>query len=106
MKDLYLLITIVQREDAEEYEAFYRSHAVSVTYSITESSEAYRSALSAAIEDARSKAETLAESTGVRLGEVIGIVETAFDETKLIGVAFESSAIAVNAQVTVRYKIG
>ena len=79
---------------------------VSVTYSITESSEAYRNALSAAIEDARSKAETLADSTGVRLGEVIGIVETAFDETKLIGVAFESSAIAVNAQVTVRYKIG
>ncbi|MBR0444289.1 MAG: SIMPL domain-containing protein [Clostridia bacterium] len=79
---------------------------VGVTYSIAESSEAYRNALSAAIDDARSKAETMAESTGVRLGDVIGIVETAFDETKLIGVAFESSAIAVNAQVTVRYKIG
>ena len=79
---------------------------ISVTYSITDSSEAYRNALSAAIDDARSKAETLAGSTGVRLGDVIGIVETAFDETKLIGVAFESSAIAVNAQVTVRYKIG
>ena len=77
-----------------------------MTYSITESSEAYRNALSAAIDDARAKAETLADKTGVRLGDVIGIVETAFDETKLIGVAFESSAIAVNAQVTVRYKIG
>ena len=79
---------------------------ISVTYSITESSEAYRNALSAAIDDARGKAETLADKTDVRLGDVIGIVETAFDETKLIGVAFESSAIAVNAQVTVRYKIG
>ena len=79
---------------------------VSVTYSITDSSEAYRNALSAAIDDARAKAETLAEKTGARLGDVIGIVETAFDETKLIGVAFESSAIAVNAQVTVQYKIG
>ena len=79
---------------------------VSVTYSITDSSEAYRNALSAAIDDARAKAETLAEKTGARLGDVIGIVETAFDETKLIGVAFESSAIAVNARVTVQYKIG
>ena len=34
MKDLYLLITIVQRSDAEEYEEFYRSHSVGVTYSI------------------------------------------------------------------------
>ena len=34
MKDLYLLITIVQRSDAEEYEEFYRSQSVGVTYSI------------------------------------------------------------------------
>jgi len=34
MKDLYLLITIVQRSDATEYEDFYRSHSVGVTYSI------------------------------------------------------------------------
>ena len=34
MKDLYLLITIVQRSDAAEYEEFFRSHSVGVTYSI------------------------------------------------------------------------
>ena len=33
MKNLYLLITIVQRSDAEEYEAFYLRNGVSVTYS-------------------------------------------------------------------------
>ena len=77
----------------------------SLTYSITESSEAYRQALATALDDAKGKAEALAESAGVHLGDVIGISETAYDETKLIGMAFESSAIAVNAQVTVRFKI-
>ncbi len=33
MKGLYLLLTIVRRSDAEEYEEFYRSHNVSVIYS-------------------------------------------------------------------------
>ncbi len=33
MKNLYLLITIIQRSDAEEYEAFYLRNGVSVTYS-------------------------------------------------------------------------
>ena len=34
MKDLYWLITIVQRVDSAEYEEFYRSRGISVTYSI------------------------------------------------------------------------
>ena len=33
MKNLYLLITIVQRSDAEEYETFYLRNGVNVTYS-------------------------------------------------------------------------
>ena len=32
MKDLFLLITIVRRKDASEYEEFYNSHGVSVVY--------------------------------------------------------------------------
>ena len=33
MKGLYLLMTIVRRTDAAEYEAFFRSNGISVTYS-------------------------------------------------------------------------
>ena len=32
MKDLFLLITIVRRKDAAEYEEFYNSHGVGVVY--------------------------------------------------------------------------
>ena len=46
MKDLYLLITIVQRSDAEEYEEFYREHAVAVTYSIPSNGTAHARTLS------------------------------------------------------------
>ena len=35
MKGLYLLITIIRRMDSEEYEAFFREHNVSVSYSVT-----------------------------------------------------------------------
>jgi len=34
MKGLYLLLTIARRADAEEYEAFFKEHNVSVSYSI------------------------------------------------------------------------
>lgn len=46
MKDLHLLITIVQRSDAEEYEEFYRSHSVGVTYSIPSNGTAHARTLS------------------------------------------------------------
>ena len=46
MKDLYLLITIVQRSDAEEYEEFYQAHAVAVTYSIPSNGTAHARTLS------------------------------------------------------------
>lgn len=85
--------------DAGEFEF------LGITYSITESSEAYRMALAAATQDALAKATMLAEATEVQLGQVIGIVETAYDDSALIGENFESSAIAVSAQITVRYRI-
>lgn len=34
MKDLFLLFTIIQRSDRDEYEAFYRKHGVQVTYRV------------------------------------------------------------------------
>ena len=34
MKDLFLLFTIVQRSDAEEYETFYSDHGVQTSYSL------------------------------------------------------------------------
>lgn len=46
MKDLYLLITIVQRSDAEEYEEFYRAQSVAVTYSIPSNGTAHARTLS------------------------------------------------------------
>ena len=78
---------------------------VGTTYSITEASEAYKNALSAAIEDAKQKAEVLAGTSGVKLGKVIGMTESPSNEESLIGVAFESSAIAVSAQVSVQFEI-
>jgi len=77
----------------------------SITYSLTESSDAYQRALVAATADALAKATVLAESTGAKLGKVIGITETAYDSNTLIGGSFESSTIAVTAQITVRYEI-
>ena len=46
MKDLYLLITIVQRSDAEEYEEFFKKHSVGVTYSIPCNGTAHAKTLS------------------------------------------------------------
>lgn len=75
----------------------------SITYSLTDVSEAYQQALIAATKDAYTKATVLAEATGVKLGRVIGVKETPYE---FIGENFESSAIAVSAQITVCYDIG
>ena len=77
----------------------------SITYSITDTSAAYRRALAAAMEDAASKAAAIAESSGLVLGVITAVEEAPYDDNKLIGVTFESSAIAVSAGVTVTYKI-
>lgn len=77
----------------------------SVTYALTDASAAYRNALIAAMEDAHTKAETLAQTGGVTLGDVVGVVEMPSDDSKLIGVAFDTADISVPAGVTVRYII-
>lgn len=77
-----------------------------ITYGITDASSAYREALLAAMTDARTKAESIAEAGSVTLGAVIGVTETPSDDNALVGVDFETSAIAVPARVTVSYLIG
>lgn len=77
-----------------------------VTYSITEASAAYQEALTAAMAEAAEKAQVIAEAGGVTLKRVIGVTEKPYDETKIVGVDFESSSIAVSAEVEVIYQIG
>lgn len=76
-----------------------------ITYSLTDAGPAYQAALEAAMADALTKATVLSTAGGVELGTVIGVTESPHDESKLIGVDFESSAIAVSAGVTVQYRI-
>jgi len=82
------------------------SETFAVTYSLTEASDAYREALKNAMQDAAEKAAVLAEAGGVRVKEVIAAEEQPYDESKLVGVDFESSAIAVDAKIVVTYRIG
>lgn len=81
------------------------SELKSVTYSITDTTAAYQQALISAMEDAANKAGTVAASAGVQLGAVIGVAEAPSDDSKLVGVNFETSDIAVPARVTVQYLI-
>jgi len=78
---------------------------VSVTYSVNDASGAYLSALGEAMRNARTKAEAVAGASAVTLGPVIGVVENVGEGKDLIGIAFESSSIAVSADVTVLFEI-
>lgn len=82
------------------------SQTFAVSYSITEASSAYREALASAMADAREKADVIAEAAGVQVRSVVGVIEQPYDESGVVGVDFESSAIAVEAKVTVTYRIG
>ena len=77
----------------------------STTYSLTDATAAYKEALIAAMADAAQKAQTLAEAGQVSLGAVIGVKESLNEDSKLAGVDFQTSAIAVPAKVTVTYFI-
>lgn len=77
-----------------------------VTYSITEASAAYKEALNAAMADAAEKAGVIAAAGNVSIKRVIGVTEQPYDESKIVGVDFESSSIAVSAAVEVIYQIG
>lgn len=81
------------------------SELKSVTYSITDTTTAYRGALAAAMADAAEKAATVAQAGGFTLGAVVGVTETTTDQDRLIGASFETSEIAVPARVTVQYLI-
>ncbi len=90
-----VLSPIIDARITESYE---------VTYSLTDASAAYNEALAAAMDDAYQKASAIAAAGGVSIKTIVSAVE-APGEDQLVGVAFESSAIAVNAQVTVIYLI-
>lgn len=46
MKNVYMLLTIIRRSDSEEYEAFYRTHNISVTYTVPCNGTAHEKTLS------------------------------------------------------------
>ena len=77
-----------------------------VTFSLEDATAAYGEALTEAMADARSKADTLAEASEAKVKSVVSVVEQPYDESALTGIAFESSTIEVNATVRVTYLIG
>lgn len=76
-----------------------------ITYSLVDASSAYQQALAKAMEDAKAKADAVAIAAGVKLGDVASVVETPYNDSKLMGVTFESSQIIVSADVSVSYLI-
>jgi uncharacterized protein YggE len=80
------------------------------TFSISNRDEPYRAALEEAYADARSKAEALAEVTGVTLGRVLNVVEggsfapyPAFRVAAEAGVPIEPGLQDVHASLTVTF---
>lgn len=82
-------------------------------FSVADNTEPYRDALWAAVEDARSKAETIAKVAGVKVGEPVSIVEggrsiprgeavVAFSRA---GTTVEPGLVTVQAQVEVRFRL-
>ena len=90
-----ILSPIIDARITESYE---------VTYSLLDATSAYSDALAAAMTDAKVKAEAIAQAGGVTLNGILSVSETPQD-SQLSGVAFESSSIAVDAEVTVTYLI-
>lgn len=90
-----ILSPIIDARITESYE---------VTYSLTDASSAYAGALAAAVADAEEKAEAIAVASNVALDEVVLVTEAPL-ENQLVGVAFKSSSIAVNANLTVTFSI-
>ena len=55
-----------------------------ITYGLWDAEEAYRSALSGAVEDAAVKAQTIAEAAGMKVGRAVDIKELAKTESGYI----------------------
>lgn len=90
-----ILSPIIDARIIESYE---------VTYSLLDASTAYAGALAAAVTDAREKAEAIAQAGDVALDEMLLVTEAPL-ENQLVGVAFKSSSIAVDANLTVTFSV-
>lgn len=90
-----ILSPIIDAKILESYE---------VTYSLLDASAAYAGALAAAVKDAKQKAEAIAAAGGVALDAILLVTEAPV-ENQLVGVAFKSSSIAVEANLTVTFTL-
>ena len=90
-----ILSPIIDAHIIESYE---------VTYSLLDASSAYAGALAAAVADAKEKAEAIAKAGNVALDAMLEVTEAPV-ENQLVGVAFKSSSIAVEANLTVTYSV-
>ena len=90
-----ILSPIIDAKILESYE---------VTYSLLDASAAYAGALAAAVEDAKAKAEAIAAAANTALDEMVLVTEAPV-ENQLVGVAFKSSSIDVEANLTVTYSV-
>ncbi len=75
-----------------------------ITYGLWDAEEAYRSALSGAIEDAAVKAQTIADGAGMKVGRAVEIKELPRAES---GYSYESEStnIVVTARIEVKYDL-
>jgi uncharacterized protein YggE len=90
----------------------------SVDFRLRDDAEARRAALTAAVRDARDKAETIAAALGLPLGEVAEIVESGVSAPPIVyreaamrmaadaGTPVATGSLSVEAAVTVRYRLG
>ncbi len=90
-----ILSPIIDAKILESYE---------VTYSLLDASSAYSGALAAAVADAKAKAEAIAKAGGVALDAMLTVSEAPV-ENQLVGIAFKSSSIEVEANLTVTFSV-
>ena len=90
-----ILSPIIDAKILESYE---------VTYSLLDASAAYTGALANAVADAKGKAEAIAAAGNTALDAILLVTEAPV-ESQLVGVAFKSSSINVEANLTVTYSV-
>ncbi len=74
MKNLYLLLTVIRRDDAEEYEEFYRNNNVSVIYNALCNGTAHEKKLALLGIEKTDKALLISPVTGSLLKEIIRLL--------------------------------
>ncbi len=90
-----ILSPIIDARIIESYEA---------SYSLLDASAAYSDALAEAMADAQEKAEAIAAAGVLEITGIVSVVEAPI-ENRLVGVEFQSSSIAVTANLTVTYSV-